>query len=205
MQARPVSYSSMKMSRVWICAWLIRRVLVLVIEFIDTFYKQLRTTGSYSSNADLDTLQITVTHELELSVFTSRILATDLKSLTVTSNHTRSLLFTAQFFLAIILQMPTQFNSSAPEFISCQAGVSTLDSILLKRNLLYNHFRRTKQKTQSLYFGKACLQLRCITQKLIDFCLRICCRGNVFTESFSSNERLVWHHYSNFLASCHNI
>jgi hypothetical protein len=48
------------------CAWLIRRVLDCIIGFMD------------SAIVDLRTLQFTVTHALELSVFTSRILATDL-------------------------------------------------------------------------------------------------------------------------------
>jgi hypothetical protein len=36
-------------------------------------------------------------------------------------------------------------------------------------------------------------------------CLLICCRGKVFTETLSSNERLLWFHYFGFRASCHNI
>jgi hypothetical protein len=55
-------------------------VLDRTIGFIDTLYIQLGTTGSYSALADLHTLQFTVTHThtLGFSVFTSRILATDL-------------------------------------------------------------------------------------------------------------------------------
>jgi hypothetical protein len=45
-----------------------------------------------------------------------------------------------------------QFNSSAPNLICRQAGVSKLD--FLNWNLLYNHFARTKQKTQTLYCWK---------------------------------------------------
>jgi hypothetical protein len=49
--------------------------------FIDTLYTLLGTTGNYSAVADLHTLQFTVTHThthtLGISVFTSRILATD--------------------------------------------------------------------------------------------------------------------------------
>jgi hypothetical protein len=54
-----------------------RRVLDWMIEFIDTSFTQLGTTGIYSAIADLHTLQFTVTHVLEFSAFTSRILATD--------------------------------------------------------------------------------------------------------------------------------
>jgi hypothetical protein len=53
-------------------------VLDWMIEFIDTLYTVLGTTENYSAIADLYTLQFTVTHALGFSVFTSRILATDL-------------------------------------------------------------------------------------------------------------------------------
>jgi hypothetical protein len=49
-----------------------------MIGFIDPLYTQLGTTGNYSVIADLHTLEFTATHALEFSVFTSRILATDL-------------------------------------------------------------------------------------------------------------------------------
>jgi hypothetical protein len=49
-----------------------------MIVFIDTLFTQLLTTGNYSAIANLHTLQFTFTHALGFSVFTSRILATDL-------------------------------------------------------------------------------------------------------------------------------
>jgi hypothetical protein len=52
--------------------------------------------------------------------------------------------------------------------------------------------------------GEACLQRRCMATEFIRPLLRIRCRGNVFTESLPSNERLFWLHYSGFRASCHN-
>jgi hypothetical protein len=70
---------------------------------------------------------------------------------------------------------------------------------------LYNHFARTTQKTQPLFFGIACLHRFCIQRNLLDCCLCIRCRGNMFTESLPSNERLFWLHYCGFRASCHNI
>jgi hypothetical protein len=48
------------------------------IGFIDTSYTPRRTTINYSTIADLPTVHFTVTHTLVFSVFTSRILATDL-------------------------------------------------------------------------------------------------------------------------------
>jgi hypothetical protein len=47
-----------------------------MIEFIDTLFTQLRTTGNYYAIADLHILQFTITRALGFSVFTSRILAT---------------------------------------------------------------------------------------------------------------------------------
>jgi hypothetical protein len=49
-----------------------------MIGFIDILYTQLWTTGNYSAIADLHTWQLTVIHALGFSVFSSRILATDL-------------------------------------------------------------------------------------------------------------------------------
>jgi hypothetical protein len=48
-----------------------------VIGFIDTSYIHLGTTDNYSAIADLHTLQFAFTHALGISVFISRILATD--------------------------------------------------------------------------------------------------------------------------------
>jgi hypothetical protein len=50
-----------------------------MIGFIARYtFIQLRTTGSYSAVAVLHTLQFPVTYALGFSIFTSRILATDL-------------------------------------------------------------------------------------------------------------------------------
>jgi hypothetical protein len=68
--------------------------------------------------------QFTVAHALGFSVFTSRIQETDLLQ-----SHCNFISHMKFFFsqLAIILQLPTQFNSN---LISQQAGVSKLDSSL---------------------------------------------------------------------------
>jgi hypothetical protein len=86
---------------------IIRRVLSWMIVFIDTLYIQLGTTGNYRAIADLHTLQFNVTHALGFSVFTSRILATDLSR---SHCHFNSLAL-PNSFLAIILQFLIQFNS----------------------------------------------------------------------------------------------
>jgi hypothetical protein len=53
-------------------------ILDWMMGFADTLYTQLGTTGNYSVTALLHTFQFTFTHALRSSVFTSRILATDL-------------------------------------------------------------------------------------------------------------------------------
>jgi hypothetical protein len=67
------------LSRVWVCRTY-RRVLNWMIGFINSLYMQLGTTGKYSAIADLHTLQFTVTHTPGFSVFTGRILVTDLNT-----------------------------------------------------------------------------------------------------------------------------
>jgi hypothetical protein len=72
---------------------------------------------------------------------------------------------------------------------------------LLNWNLLYNRFALTTQKTQLLY----CWEVVFRAPLLFDCCLRIRCRGNVFTESLPSNERLFCLHYSGCRTSCHSM
>jgi hypothetical protein len=49
-----------------------------MIGFIDTLYTPFITTINYGAIANLHTLQFTFAHKVLFSVFTSRILATDL-------------------------------------------------------------------------------------------------------------------------------
>jgi hypothetical protein len=123
-----------------------------MIGFIDILYTVLGTTSNYSRIADLHSSQFTVTHTLGFSVFTSRILVTDLQQ---SHCHIKSRMKFS--FHSLIPVLPLFFNcqlsSSALTLISWQAAVSKLDSTLngLNWTLLYNHFARTTQKTQSLY------------------------------------------------------
>jgi hypothetical protein len=61
-----------------------------MIGFIGTLVKPLLITlkyRKYSAIANLHTLDITAAHALGFSVFTSRLLATDLNTETSTSDH----------------------------------------------------------------------------------------------------------------------
>jgi hypothetical protein len=83
----------------------------------------------------LHTLQFTIPHTLGFSVFTSLSQQRIYHSLTVTSNHIWSHLFTAKclschYSVTAISENSTQFNSSAPKLIFWQAGILKLDSPL---------------------------------------------------------------------------
>jgi hypothetical protein len=94
-------------------------------------------------------------------------------------------------FLAIILQLPTQFNSSAPKFISRQVGYSTLHFMLLFstflycRTLLITTLQGPRRKN-SLYcwIGVFTAPLPSNRYPIV---APIGSRGNVFTESLPSN------------------
>jgi hypothetical protein len=63
----------------------------------------------YSAIADLRTFRFTVAHALGLSVTTSRILATDLNTGTITLNH-------YEVFLPLILQSPNHLGLPTFQF-----------------------------------------------------------------------------------------
>jgi hypothetical protein len=98
-----------------------------------TLFTQLGTTGNYSAIAYLHTLQFTFTHALGFSVFTSRILATDFITVSLSIQITHEVLLSQpNSFLSIILQLATQKTQiiSNPLPISWQAGIPILDSSL---------------------------------------------------------------------------
>jgi hypothetical protein len=67
--------------------------------FFFLYIQSTRDHEQSSAIAILHTLKFTVTDSLEVSVFTSPILATDLEE-SVTSNHTRSLSAIVQFVIS---------------------------------------------------------------------------------------------------------
>jgi hypothetical protein len=76
-----------------------RRVLECMIGFIDT---QLVITGNYSAIANLRTLEFTVTHALEFSAFTSRILVTNLNKIDIPVSQIKSSLHSQTHFFAFL-------------------------------------------------------------------------------------------------------
>jgi hypothetical protein len=121
-------------SRVGVVACLIRRALDWMIGFVDTLYTYLRTTGNYSAIADLHTLQCTVTHALGFSLFTSRILTTDLsQSHSHFISHMKSsfhglipfLPFFSQSHWTVIFRTLTQMNYSSTELSQLLTSTQT--------------------------------------------------------------------------------
>jgi hypothetical protein len=127
----------------------------------------------YSAIASLHTLQFTVTHVLAFTVFTSRILATDL-SQSISLQITHEVFFSQpNFFLAIIVD--------SVQFFCSQAGVSKLDPSLPTPLHLFYYFShyavpssasfyntsvRTTQKTQPLLLIK-CLLVRYLAMDVL--------------------------------------
>jgi hypothetical protein len=117
-----------------VCARLTKRVLKWMIGFTDTFYTHTtRDYRHYRTIAILHTLQFTVTHALGLSVFTSRILATDLSQSHcnfkshMNPNLHRLIYFFFPYSATANSEDSTQFNST---LISRQLGVPKLDCSL---------------------------------------------------------------------------
>jgi hypothetical protein len=109
----------------WVCK-AIRRVWDWIY---CTYTFTTRDTMQYNDIADLHTCQFTVTHALGFSVFTSRILPTDLSlSHCNFKAHMKFSLHSLIYFLPLF---STQFISSAPTLISRQVGVAKLVSSLL--------------------------------------------------------------------------
>jgi hypothetical protein len=71
------------------------------------------------------------------------------------------------------------------------AGSRWRYSVLLNWTLLYNHFARAAQKTQPVCCWEGVFT-EPLQRKLLDCCLHIRYRGNMFIESLLSNERLFW-------------
>jgi hypothetical protein len=83
-----------------------------------------RDYRQYSAIFDLQTLQFTVPQALGFSVFTSRILETDLSQSHCNFKSHMKL----HSLIPFLPLLSTQFNSSAPKLIARQADISKLDS-----------------------------------------------------------------------------
>jgi hypothetical protein len=104
--------------------------------------------------ADLHTFQFTVAHALGFSVSTSRLLATDLHTQTVTSNHYRYYSWNLPVTLYILTGRPLVFF--------CTPGFNSLRRLTVNADVLQdNSSARTPWKTVALLL-RVCLPSRCI-------------------------------------------
>jgi hypothetical protein len=153
-QSNKANYQ-IKMSHVGVCAWLIDGFWIVWLD--DWIYWPLihstRDYRQYNAIADLHILQFTVTHAQGFSVFTSRILATDFITASLSLQITYEVFFAQSTSL---LAISSQSSSTADSLNSIsslsQAHILVgwrLETQLtfLNWNLLYNYFARTKQKT----------------------------------------------------------
>jgi hypothetical protein len=158
------------MSRIYVT---VDGVLVWMIWFIALIHST-RDYRWYNVIADLHTLQFAVAHALGFSVFTIRILATDFSTVIIVVSlqmqHTWSLLCTAKlFFLPSAISRDSILSQLSMD-PRCSIGADPTEN------------------TVSIL----------ILQEYFDCCLLIRCRGNLFTESLPSNERVLWLSYSGF-------
>jgi hypothetical protein len=112
-------------------------------------------------------------------------------------------------FLLNHLRLPTlsvlsQVHILAGWHLETRLDSTRLDSIQLNSSL-YPFRPDHAENTASLLVGRRVYSAVTYQLKLLDFCLRIRCSGDVFTESLPTNERLFWLRYSDFRASCQNI
>jgi hypothetical protein len=140
---------------------------------LDLFYlihSQLRTTGNTSTIAILHTLQFTVTHVLGFSVFTSRILATDLsQSHCHFKSRMKSSMHSLIHFLPFRLPSPeldpvidnnfTQTSQShiATDGQSVSLGVEPELGLMTRDLLLFDSYGRVCCEAPSLTRGRVCL------------------------------------------------
>jgi hypothetical protein len=106
------------------------RVLLQIIGFISTLVTASPNYSQYSAIADLRNLQFTVAHALGFSVFTSRLLATDLNTDTITSFHYESFLSSATLYSSVLIcTRSSQFTlHSRPCSLNCWTHSWTLYS-----------------------------------------------------------------------------
>jgi hypothetical protein len=134
---------------------------VLVWIYRTLYIHTVRDYRQYSDIAHLHTLQLTVTHALGFSVFTSRILATDLSQLHCHfKSHIKSSVRSLIPFLPLFCSCQfrrfdsIQFLCSQVHILSGWRPETRLFTsrllTLFYRTLHYNHFARTPRKTQPL-------------------------------------------------------
>jgi hypothetical protein len=151
----------------------------------DTLFTQLGTTGNTGLTRIYTHYDVSPLHTLGFSVFTSRILATDLQQ---SHCHFKSRM---KSFLHLLIPFchysavanskdSTQFNFSAHNLISWQAGVPKLGSLL--RLFSVHFYALTLRKTLP-----SCIKSCLLSGSGRPLVARVSTCENMFTESLPSN------------------
>jgi hypothetical protein len=147
----------------------------------------LLTTSNYNVNANLRTLEFTVTHTLEFSVFTSHILVTDFNTVVILVSHMKSCCH-----CSANSHTPKTRHNSILLFPSPHPGrlASRNSTNSSQLNSLYNHFARAEQKHNFRQYPYYYVFIDPFLKNWF-FCCRvpIRLRKNVFTEPLPSNMR----------------
>jgi hypothetical protein len=165
-----------------------------VYGFIDHLYTPFRTTGNYSAIADLHTLQFTVTHThthihtLVFSVFTSRILVTDLAQWRFFSFRdlavARWLTLHTWTHSAIFSASPCRTQLSSNRSL----GTPELNSLFSTEPFFITTLHEPNRKRRFQQYPYCSFTDPLLIKGFFCCCMRVHFRGNLFTEPLRSSE-----------------
>jgi hypothetical protein len=115
------------------------------IGYLDSLTPYTHNYRQHSAIVDIHTLQFTVTHALGFSVFTSRILATDLKQSHCHFKTHEVFISQSNSFLAIILQLPIPLHrSSYPGTLGSRKATNSFQTELFFITTLHGPLRKQR-------------------------------------------------------------
>jgi hypothetical protein len=183
-------YTSIMLRVGWLIQWM--------IGFIAPYIFTIRVYRQYSTIAIQHTFQFNVTHALGFSVFTSRILTTDLsQSHCNFKSHVKSSCHSLIPFLPFLpnhLGLPSPELDPIPDYCSIFRPLCFFYFTLVLPNTSYNHLARIPRKTPSSIVKNV---FTCpLPSNGCHFTVERLCCGNMFTDSLPSNG-CTCHNYIN--------
>jgi hypothetical protein len=123
------------LSRVWWYVWRNDVFYFGWFDLLSLLLQPLLITLKYGAITDLHNLQFAVAHALGFSVSTSRLLATDLNTDTITSNHYEGFLSSVTLYSSVLIcTRSSQFTlHSRPCTLSCWTLLGSPHSLFLCR------------------------------------------------------------------------